>query len=176
MQLLSDSKHHSNSQKFLRHSGHVDDLHQNIETMFHSKVTDYEPNTGLIHIAVPDQWHWDWNKGRYLGEYPGLDLYCCKLGCYSSEAVNSSIDEVVAFSGSVVVEREASAAGFSTVWVSFEVEIVISVAMKSRFQFSQRFTLYWTWGKANFRCYCYCFERCWRWYLWVMRSKWAEMA
>jgi hypothetical protein len=32
-----------------------------------------------------------------------------------SEAVNSSIDEVVAYSGSVVVEREASTAGFSTV-------------------------------------------------------------
>jgi hypothetical protein len=58
MQLLSDSRDHGNSQKFLRHSGHGNDLHRNIVSIFHSKKTDYEPNTDLIHIAVPDQLHW----------------------------------------------------------------------------------------------------------------------
>jgi len=74
------------------------------------------------------------NKWRYFVEYPRLDLYCCKLERYSSEAANSSILEVVAHSGSTVVDLEASTAGFGTLAISCAVEIATSVAMKSRFQ------------------------------------------
>ncbi len=51
MQLLSDSRDHSTSPELLGRSGHGDDLHQNIETIFFSRATDCESNTDLLRIT-----------------------------------------------------------------------------------------------------------------------------
>lgn len=94
-QLLSDSRDHSDSQKFLGHSGHGDDLHENIETIFPSKATDCEPNTDLIHITVPDQLHCASTSGDTSLGSISTAASSIATASLSSEAVNSSIDEVV---------------------------------------------------------------------------------
>lgn len=79
-------------------------MHQNIETIFPSKATDCEPNTDLIHITVPDQLHCASTSGDTSLDSISTAASSIATASLSSEAVNSSIDEVVAFSSSVVVD------------------------------------------------------------------------
>jgi hypothetical protein len=146
MQLLSDSKHHSNSQKFLRHSGHGDDLHQNIETMFHSKATDYESNNDLIHrctrpialgltqVEIPRRVSWTRSRSLLLQARLLLPLRPLKWKIRLRMRFCSS--------RSVVFGSEASITGFSISRTSFVVEMAASVAMKSGIPVLYKFTLY----------------------------------